>query len=292
MPQEYLTTKEVAELLRIKQRKVYDLAASGRIPCSRAMGKLLFPRQEIDAWIVSGASAAEPVKTPERPNVFLGSHEPLLEWALRESRCGLATFLDSSLDGLERFARGEGLASGLHLCVPEADEWNLPLIQQRFADEPVVLMEWCWRERGLIVAPEDEARIGSLKDLRDRRFAPRQAEAGSQRMFEHLLEREGIAPAEIELVSPSRSEADAALMVLEGGADATLGLQALARQYRLGFIPIIRERYDILVDRRAWFEPPMQTLLTFCRSGTFTAKIRGLEGYDFSGLGRIRFNGP
>ena len=41
---EYMTTKELADFLRIKQRKVYDLAATGRIPCSRAMGKLLFPR--------------------------------------------------------------------------------------------------------------------------------------------------------------------------------------------------------------------------------------------------------
>jgi len=31
-------------LLRITERKVYDLAATGKVPCSRAMGKLLFPR--------------------------------------------------------------------------------------------------------------------------------------------------------------------------------------------------------------------------------------------------------
>lgn len=31
----YLTVPELAELLRIKERKVYDLAASGAVPCSR-----------------------------------------------------------------------------------------------------------------------------------------------------------------------------------------------------------------------------------------------------------------
>jgi excisionase family DNA binding protein len=30
---EYLTTRELAELLRIKERKVYDLVASGAVPC-------------------------------------------------------------------------------------------------------------------------------------------------------------------------------------------------------------------------------------------------------------------
>ena len=48
---QYLTTRELAELLRIKERKVYDLAASGEVPCSRATGKLLFPREAIDAWL-------------------------------------------------------------------------------------------------------------------------------------------------------------------------------------------------------------------------------------------------
>lgn len=40
---EYLTVRELADLLRLKARKVYDLAASGTVPCSRATGKLLCP---------------------------------------------------------------------------------------------------------------------------------------------------------------------------------------------------------------------------------------------------------
>ncbi|MCB1775085.1 MAG: helix-turn-helix domain-containing protein, partial [Gammaproteobacteria bacterium] len=103
MPQhdiEYLTTKELAELLRIKERKVYDLAASGQVPCSRAMGKLLFPRQAIEAWIAGESTGGASTLSEPRPDVLLGSFEPLLEWALHESGCGLATLLDGSLDGL------------------------------------------------------------------------------------------------------------------------------------------------------------------------------------------------
>jgi putative molybdopterin biosynthesis protein len=40
---DFLTTKEVAELLRIKERTVYDLVKEGSIPASRVTGKLLFP---------------------------------------------------------------------------------------------------------------------------------------------------------------------------------------------------------------------------------------------------------
>ncbi|MEX0340492.1 MAG: helix-turn-helix domain-containing protein, partial [Arenibacterium sp.] len=48
---DYLTTRELADLLRIGERKVYDLAANGEVPCVRAVGKLLFPRAEITAWL-------------------------------------------------------------------------------------------------------------------------------------------------------------------------------------------------------------------------------------------------
>jgi excisionase family DNA binding protein len=62
---EYLTTRELADLLRIKERKVYDMAAAGEVPCSRAMGKLLFPRAEVEAWLAASASGPR-VPVPRR----------------------------------------------------------------------------------------------------------------------------------------------------------------------------------------------------------------------------------
>ena len=52
---DYLTTREVADLIRLKERKVYDLVATGAIPCVRVTGKLLFPRSLIEAWLARHA---------------------------------------------------------------------------------------------------------------------------------------------------------------------------------------------------------------------------------------------
>ncbi len=288
---EYLTTKELAELLRIKERKVYDLAASGDIPCSRAMGKLLFPRQAVNAWLAENSSGFSPQTIAERPAVFLGSHDPLLDWALRESRCGLATFFDGSLDGLDRFERNEGVATGLHIYAPAHEEWNVPAVAKRFGARPAVLVEWAWRDRGLIVGPDQAETISLIGDLRGRRVIPRQPEAGSHALFAHLLSEAGLSETDFAALPPARSETDAALAVLEGKADAAFGLKALATQYRLAFVPLIRERFDLLVDRRAWFEPPIQTLLDFCRSTIFRDKLKDTDGYDAGGFGRVHFNG-
>lgn len=291
MHHRYLTTKEVADLLRLKERKVYDLAASGGIPCTRATGKLLFPRDGVDAWLSNNTDAGILGANGQRANVFLGSHDPLLDWALLESRCGIATFFDGSNDGLERFNDRQGIAAGLHLFDPASGEWNTAIVGARLGLSSCVLIEWAWRRRGLIVARENASRIGAIGDIKGRRIVPRQPEAGSQVLFEHVLGENGLARSDIEYTAVARSETEAAVAVLEGKADVAFGLQALAVKYGLGFVPVVDERYDLLVDRRAWFEPPMQALQTFCRSSVFAERAADYAGYDVSGFGRVHFNG-
>jgi len=65
----------------------------------------------------------------------------------------------------------------------------------------------------------------------------------------------------------------------------------MAEKYQLVFIPLLRERFDLLIDRRSWFEPPLQTFAKFCLSDQFKEKAQSLPGYDASGFGRIHFNG-
>ena len=70
-PIEFLTTREVAEMLRVKERKVYDMAAEGEIPCRRVTGKLLFPRSEIEKWL-SGDTARGSSSVPTRTKATIG----------------------------------------------------------------------------------------------------------------------------------------------------------------------------------------------------------------------------
>jgi putative molybdopterin biosynthesis protein len=83
-----------------------------------------------------------------------------------------------------------------------------------------------------------------------------------------------------------------AAAVLEDKADAGLGIAAGARQFRLDFLPLHRERYDLAIARRAYFEPPFQQLLRFARSPRFVERAQELGGYDISGLGQVVYNAP
>lgn len=288
---EYLTTREVAELLRIKERKVYDLASSGALACSRATGKLLFPEDAVRAWLAQHSSQNASAAAAVRPNVFLGSHDPLLEWALRQSQCGLATYFDGSADGLQRFAAHEGLATGLHIKDDDGPGWNLAAVTAACSHQPVVLVEWAKRQRGLIFGPDVPAALTRLDDLAGLRLVPRQSSAGAQKLLVNLLTQSKVAMDDIVQAEPARTETDAALAVLECKADVAFGLASVAATHRLRFVPIMDERFDLLVDRRAWFEPPLQQFWGFCASKAFQARAAELEGYDVAGLGTVHFNG-
>jgi len=289
---EYLTVRELAELLRLKERKIYDLAASGAVPCSRATGKLLFPAAEIREWIESAKSGGVPADATgprKRPPIVLGSHDPLLDWSIRQSRCGLATFFDGSLDGLQRFARGEGVAAGLHIHDATSGSWNVPAVSRAAGDQNAVLIAFAARRRGLVYRPGG-ASPSSLSELAGLRLAPRQPESGTDSLFRELAARDGLDLGKVDFAEIARTEDDAVEMVVRGEADAAFGLEAVALTYGLEFAPVIGEHFALIVDRRAWFEPQVRAFAEFCASDAFRSRAEAYGGYDVGEFGKVLWN--
>lgn len=291
-----MTTLEVADYLRVKERTIYEMVARGTIPFSRATGKLLFPRRLIDAWLEAQTELPAAGIAPAPP-IYAGSNDPLLEWALRESGSGLAVLARGSIGGLEALAAGRAVLAGLHLIDPDSGTWNigamrahLPGLAPRMGH---VLIHWARRTQGLIVAPGNPLGITGLRDAAERglRFAIRTEGAGSSRLLDVLLAREGLALADLAtLPRPTDTHADLAALIETGEADIGLGLQSAAG--RLGFIPLMTdESFDLAMTRRDYFEPPVQALLSFSRTERFMRRAAHLGGYDLAGLGKVRWNG-
>ncbi|MEO5813201.1 MAG: helix-turn-helix transcriptional regulator [Rhodanobacter sp.] len=289
---DYMTTGEAADYLRVQPRKIYDLIRRRAIPCSRVTGKWLFPRALVDLWVRQGNEYRGTLPAPNTPPVIAGSHDPLLEWATVASESGLALLQDGSLDGLKRLADGSARAAGIHLRDPVSGDYNSPWLRQSFSASPLVAVEWAQREQGLILPPGNPSGIRRLADISgDCRVVQRQAGAGSRLLFEQLLADAGIEAETVTAVNPpARSETDVALAVLDGKADVGFGIHAVARRFRLDFLTLYTERYDIALTRRDYFEPPFQALLAFSRSAEFADRARELGGYDLREHGRIRYN--
>ncbi|KIC44171.1 MAG: substrate-binding domain-containing protein [Ruegeria sp.] len=285
---EYLTTRELADLLRIGERKAYDLASSGEVPCVRAMGKLLFPKVEVVAWLNASRSGPQ-VAEPPLPPIVAGSHDPLLDWALRESGSGLATYYDGSFDGLNRLSDRTAQATVLH--IHEADGFNVTSVKGALGEAPVILYEIAQRQRGLLLAPETEG-IQQFADLKGRRVVLRQDSAASQRLFDAQLALNDLSRDDLDTLPVcARTEEELALALRDGKAEVGFGIGALAKFYGLGFQPTHTERLDLAIWRRAFFETPMLTLIDFLHAPRFLQRAEELGGYDVSGLGQIHHNG-
>jgi putative molybdopterin biosynthesis protein len=116
-----LTTDEAATYLRLSERKLYELVANGAVPCTKVTGKWLFPKAALDRWLAAGLLTPALAHAPAPPIVG-GSHDPLLEWALRESGSGLASLPEGSEAGLRRLTRGEVMIAAIHLHGLECDD--------------------------------------------------------------------------------------------------------------------------------------------------------------------------
>lgn len=289
---DYLTTSEVAAYLRLKERTVYDLVARKAIPCSRVTGKLIFPRRLVDRWLDANVHLVDgAVLVP--PPIVGGSSDPLLEWALRELGCGLATLFEGSTGGLKRFADAQAIAVGLHLIDSDGEGYNREAVQALTGVHDLVLIEWAERDQGLVVAKGNPLNLQSVSDLVERqpRIVARQLGSGGHLLFERLLAGAGLECGALRNCEhPALTETDVASAVADGEADCGLAIGAVARRFGLDFVPLHRERFDIACRRRDYFGAPLQTLFAFARTAAFAAKAGQLGHYAIQGTGNVQFN--
>lgn len=290
---ELLTTAEAAEYLRLKERKLYELVAARQIPCTKVTGKWLFPRADLDRWLLSGMVRPEGVVPADPPPIVGGSHDPLLQWALSESRAGLAIMPEGSEAGYRRFLRGEVVAAAIHfhdLNDPEKDA-NIETVSREPALYDAVLIGFAAREQGLLVAPGNPLGLRSIRDVLDKkgRLIVRPEGAGAQQLLLALLGREGATLRDVAAKMEAPTGPDIAQAIRAGHGDCGVATRAVATAAGLDFVPLQVERFDLLMRQRDAFRPALQKLMKLFSSPRFAQRAAELGGLDVSDAGSVRW---
>jgi putative molybdopterin biosynthesis protein len=287
------TTSEAAAYLRLKERKIYEMVAEGTIPCTKVTGRWLFPKAELDHWLTSSIQRPPGLSRPEPAAIVAGSHDPLLEGALRESGCGLATLAVGSEAGLARFLTGEAIAAGMHLHALDDLEGdaNVAALKARSDVGDAVLIGFCRREQGFLLPSGNPMKIRTIEDAAERRarICMRPKGAGAQLLLLALLER---AKATLEAVQAGPmcpTGPDIAQAIRAGRADVGVATRSVANAAGLDFVPIVWESFDLLMRQRDYFRPSLQSLMRFIRSEALAARAGEMGGFDLSTAGAVRF---
>lgn len=289
-----LTTSEAAEYLRLKERKLYELIAERQIPCTKVTGKWLFPRGDLDRWLLTGMTRPPGVVPGEPPLIVGGSHDPLLQWALAEGRSGLAILTEGSQAGYRRFLKGEVIAAAIHFHDESGAGWdaNVEAVKGEPALYDSVLIGFAKREQGLLVARGNPLRLAGLRDIIEKqgRMVMRPEGAGAQQLLRAELAREGLSIREFGrggIIAPTGS--DLAQDIRAGHADCGIATRAVASAAGLDFVPLAVEHFDLLMRQRDYFRPPLQALSKVLGSQQFIQRAKELEGLDVAGAGAIRW---
>ena len=294
MAMELFTTAEAAAYLRLKERKIYEMVAEGTVPCTKVTGRWLFPKAELDHWLAASVARPAGMVRPATAPIIGGSHDPLLEWALRESGSGLATLAVGSESGFERFIAGDAMAAAIHLHAlddPQADA-NVSVMKTRGDLQDAVLIAFCRREQGFLLAPGNPLKIGAIDDVigKRARIASRPKGAGAQLLLLSLLQRAKASLDQLTIAEPAcPTGPDIAQAIRAGRADTGIATRAVANAAGLDFVPVLWEPFDLLMRQRDYFRRPLQALMNFLRAGELAARAQEMGGYDLSDAGAVRF---
>ena len=136
------------------------------------------------------------------------------------------------------------------------------------------------------------AHLTSLKDVFEThlRFATRQHGTGTRVWLDEQLHRLGLTPEQTESYGDERrTHYQVAQAIADGLADAGVGVETAALAYGLDFIPLTKERYDLIIPKPTWDQPAIQALVHWLSSDEAKTAILELEGYDITETGRVEW---
>jgi molybdate transport repressor ModE-like protein len=146
------------------------------------------------------------------------------------------------------------------------------------------------RTQGLIVAQGNPLHINALADLARPAvtFVNRQPGSGTRALLDGLLDAAGVSPARIRGYDGGEfTHAAVAAFVASGMADAAMGIEPAARQFKLDFIPLVQERYMLLGSVQTLALPAVQELVKLIRGDAFAQMLLPVPGYVLDDPGAI-----
>lgn len=302
------TTEEIAKLLKISKLTVYDLIKKGELSAYRVGKQMRIDAKDLDAYKLRARggvplpltpAAMQAVSRPEpsaggKPIVITGQDVSLdlLAKHLEKRIPGVRPLRSyvGSMDSLIAMYRGEADIVSTHLLDGDTGEYNLPYIRRVLSGFPYIVVNLITRLAGLYTAPGNPLGLSAWTDLArpNLRIVNREKGSGARVLLDEQLRLHGIARERV--IGYEREETShlgVAAKVLSGEADAGIGIEKAAAMVGVHFVPLIRERYDLVMLRtpanRGWAD----AVIALLQSAELRRELGALQGYDVAHTGRV-----
>ncbi|SCY47192.1 helix-turn-helix transcriptional regulator [Lysinibacillus fusiformis] len=294
------TIEEVAQLLKVSKLTVYDLVKKGDLPVFRVGRQMRVDRADLQGYIQkrkTGNAASTPVvarQTKKLPKMIISGQDVVLDvlakyMEKRQSSKVLRSH-EGSFNGIMAMYNGECDIASLHMFDGDTGDYNTPYVKKIFVSHPFLLINVVSRRAGFYVQQGNPLQLESFKDFKTKSFTliNREKGSGARTLLDEQLRIHHIAPSMIDGYDKEEmSHLDVASAVANGHADVGIGVEKIAKLVKVDFIPVIRERYDIVLLKTPDNQQLIDTVKEILTSADFQSEVAALGDYDVSQMGQV-----
>jgi molybdate-binding protein/DNA-binding transcriptional regulator YhcF (GntR family) len=297
------------QLLTLRQTRLSNMMSNGIL---EALSQGYNPEEieaafsiHLDRWREERKDSAQAAKGPSKTTetgralVIVASHDLALNMLVSRLRhknpeVKIDVTYAGSLGGLIALQEGRADLAGIHLLDAETGEYNYPYVKHLLPGREMAIVHLAYRIQGLMFAAGNPKKIKGIEDLKrpDVTLINRQKGSGTRILLDQELRKLGITPADLKGYT---HEVDTHLAVArgiaQGEADVGLGIEAAARACHIDFLPLYRERYDLVIPTENYKNKKLAPLVKIIVSKDFRKAVTEAGGYDTSQTGTTTFVG-
>lgn len=306
------TPEEIAKILKISKFTVYELIKRGELTAYRIGRKVRVEGADLELYKQKskGLSTSTPPQDPSAVNeqfvhpqrltsdesLIICGQDIVLDILTRylEKQFPQVHFLRryiGSIDGLMALYRGLANVVTAHLWDSDTNEYNTPYVRRLMPGHQTCVINLVYRMEGFYVAKGNPKNLTTWGDLvkPEVRYVNRERGSGARVLLDEQLRISGIKRQDILGYGEEElTHLAVASKVARGEADVGLGIEKVAMQFvNLDFIPLHKERYDLVIRLEDLERPHFQALISILRSSAFRNEVQGIGGYDISRMGEI-----
>ena len=301
-----LSTQEVAEILHVSKSTIYDLIKKGEIHSYKIGRKVRFTQDDVDAYIARSRHehSTRPVKNidthstllspkkDEKPELIISGQDVVLDILanyLQQEGVRVARTYLNSFEGLLSLYQAHIQVAACHLF--DGFDYNASFVRSLMPGVPAVLVNISYRTQGFYVRKGNPKNIKGWPDLgrEDIRVLNRRTGSSARILMDIQLKRLGIPVSDVKGYDKiMKSHLTMAAAVAAGEADLAIGTERISRQIEeLDFIPLLEERFDLVIKKEMMGTVAVQKLLKVLQSPVFRREVAHFSGNDYRDLGKV-----
>ncbi|MFT8321334.1 MAG: helix-turn-helix transcriptional regulator [Bacillus sp. (in: firmicutes)] len=309
---ESFTTEEIADILKVSKLTVYDLIKKGEIKAFRvgrqmridavdlenfknnAKEILVHPKEKLKTHTDTDNTSKTHQPVSNHRSIIISGQDSSLDILAKHFELKGNTYRPlrsyiGSLNGLLAMYKGEADIVSTHLFDGDTNTYNIPYIRKLFVSHSFIVMRYITRQAGLYIENGNPKNINGWSDLQrhDIKMINREIGSGARILLDeqlrlHRIKKENVNGYNHECTS----HYSVAAGISQGKADIGVGIERTSQSAGIDFIPMIKERYDLVILNSDKNKELIQLIKELLTSNELKNELKAI-GYDVEETGKI-----